>query len=84
MISGIAYDQVKGRIQQGFEFLREREVGHLNYPVRVYQVALDSSDAGIQPGEQVSSDRSSHFLTSLIPSVQVLCWSLVWLVLALR
>ena len=56
LISGIAYDQVKGRIQHGFEFLGEREIKHLDYPVRVYQVALDSSDEGTVLGEQVPSD----------------------------
>jgi len=37
-ISGTAYDQVKSKLDCGFEFLGERQVKNIREPVRVYQV----------------------------------------------
>ncbi len=41
-ISRNTYDQVKGKLELGFEFLGEYEVKNIKEPVRVYKVLLDS------------------------------------------
>ena len=41
-ISRNTYDQVKEKLQLGFEFLGEHEVKNIKEPVRVYKVLLDS------------------------------------------
>jgi adenylate cyclase len=41
VISGTAYDQVKNKLDVGFEFQGEQRVKNVAEPVRVYRVALD-------------------------------------------
>jgi len=45
-LSGTAYDQLKSKVEVGYEFLGERQVKNIAEPVRVYRVLLDPSAAG--------------------------------------
>jgi adenylate cyclase len=44
-ISGTAYDQVKSKLDCGFEFLGEKQVKNIAEPVRVYKVVPGGSNA---------------------------------------
>jgi TolB-like protein/class 3 adenylate cyclase len=45
-ISGTAYDQLKAKVEAGYEYLGERQVKNIAVPVRVYRALLDPSEAG--------------------------------------
>ena len=45
VISGTAYDQVKNKLDVGFEFQGEQRVKNIAEPVRVYRIALDGATA---------------------------------------
>ena len=45
-ISGTAYDQLKQKVEVGYQFLGERQVKNIVEPVRVYRALLDPEDAG--------------------------------------
>lgn len=44
-ISGTAYDQVKSKLDCGFEFLGEKQVKNIQEPVRVYKVVAGGNNA---------------------------------------
>jgi adenylate cyclase len=46
MISGTAYDQVKGKLAVGFESLGEQVVKNVAEPVRIYRVLMEPAMAG--------------------------------------
>ncbi|MET1026491.1 MAG: adenylate/guanylate cyclase domain-containing protein, partial [Dongiaceae bacterium] len=46
MLSGTAYDQLKKKVDAGFEFLGEQRVKNIADPVRVYRVLMDAKDIG--------------------------------------
>ena len=46
MISGTAYDQVKGKLTVGFESLGEQVVKNVAEPVRIYRVLMEPAMAG--------------------------------------
>ena len=45
-ISGTAFDQVKGKLSLGYEFVGEQTVKNIPDPVRAYNVLMDEKDAG--------------------------------------
>ena len=45
-ISGTAFDQVKGKLPLGYEFVGEQTVKNIPDPVRAYKVLMDEKDAG--------------------------------------
>jgi len=53
-ISRSIYDQVKNKIDLGFEYLGEQKVKNISDPVRVYKLLLDPKDAGKIIGEEKS------------------------------
>ncbi|MCZ6476443.1 MAG: tetratricopeptide repeat protein [Gammaproteobacteria bacterium] len=57
-ISGTTYDQLKGKVEVGYEYLGERQVKNIEKPVRVYRVLLDPEAAGKVVGEAVKPGRS--------------------------
>lgn len=54
-ISRSIYDQVKNKIDLGFEYLGEQKVKNISDPVRVYKLLLDPKDAGKIIGEEKST-----------------------------
>jgi TolB-like protein len=46
ILSGTAYDQLKKKIDVGFEFLGEQQVKNIAGPVRVYRVLMDPASVG--------------------------------------
>jgi adenylate cyclase len=45
-ISGTAFDQVKGKLSLGYQFVGEQTVKNIPDPVRAYKVLMDERDAG--------------------------------------
>ena len=45
-ISGTAFDQVKGKLSLGYQFVGEQTVKNIPDPVRAYKVLMDEKDAG--------------------------------------
>ncbi len=50
-VSGTAFDQVRDKIDVGYEYLGEQEVKNIERPVRVYRVLLEPEAAGTVVGE---------------------------------
>ena len=51
-ISGTAYDQVKNKLNLGFEFLGEQTVKNISDPVRVYRIRPESKTSGETLGQK--------------------------------
>jgi adenylate cyclase len=51
-ISGTAYDQLKNKLELGYEFLGEHGVKNIAAPVRVYKVLMESEAVGKVIGEK--------------------------------
>ncbi len=51
-ITGRAYDQVKNKLELGYEFLGEHNVKNIAEPVRVYKVLMEPDAAGKVIGEK--------------------------------
>ena len=45
-ISGTAFDQVKGKLSLGYQFVGEQTVKNIPDPVRAYKVLMEEKDAG--------------------------------------
>ena len=57
VISGTAFDNVRNKLQFGFEFKGEHQVKNIAQPVRVYRVLTDPADSGKLIGE-LEGDRN--------------------------
>lgn len=53
-ISRTAFDQVKNKLNLGYEYLGEHAVKNIDDPVRVYKVLMDPEDAGKVIGEKAT------------------------------
>ena len=51
-ISGTAYDQVRNKLELGYEYLGEQTVKNIALPVRVYKVMMEPEAAGKVIGEK--------------------------------
>ena len=56
-ISRTAYDQVKNKLELGYEYLGEHSVKNITDPVRVYRVLLDPKSAGRVIGEKIGAGK---------------------------
>src|SRR5262245_10232177 len=82
VVSGTAYDQLKTKVDVGYEFLGEHQVKNIAAPVRVYRILLDPERAGMT----INAPSLSKAITSrpwvLVPSaalVIALAIGLIWL-----
>ena len=57
-ISGTAFDQVKGKLPLGYEFVGEQTVKNIPDPVRAYKVLMDERDAGKLIGVEKKASKS--------------------------
>ena len=63
-ISRSIYDQVKNKLDLGFEYLGEQKVKNISDPVRVYKLLLDPKDAGKIIGEEKSKATKKTWVIS--------------------
>jgi adenylate cyclase len=69
-ISGAAYEQVKKRLDVGFEYVGDKAVKNISEPVRTYKVLIEHS-ATAEPKEKPEEDkpgawRKSHLIAAVI------------------
>jgi TolB-like protein/class 3 adenylate cyclase len=57
-ISGTAFDQVKGKLSLGYQFVGEQTVKNIPDPVRVYKVLMEERDAGKLIGIEKKAPKS--------------------------
>src|SRR4029079_2155520 len=59
ILSGTAYDQLKKKLDVGFEFLGERQLKNIIEPVRIYRLLLDPAAVGktIGPAQKLVQSR---------------------------
>jgi adenylate cyclase len=57
-ISGTVFDQVKGKLQLGYEFVGEQTVKNIPDQVRAYKVLIDERDAGKLIGVEKKAPKS--------------------------
>ncbi len=56
-ISGMAFDQVRNKLELGYEYLGEQTVKNIALPVRVYKVMMEPEAAGKVIGEKKAKTR---------------------------
>jgi class 3 adenylate cyclase len=64
-ISGTAFDQVKGKLSLGYQFVGEQTVKNIPDPVRAYKVLMDEKDAGKLIGVEKKAPKSRWKLLRL-------------------
>jgi adenylate cyclase len=73
MISGTAYDQVKGKLAVGFESLGEQVVKNVAEPVRIYRVLMEPAMAGRTISKPMSGIRTSRWpMTAAMAAIVLL------------
>jgi class 3 adenylate cyclase/TolB-like protein len=66
-ISGSAFNQVKNKVELGFEDLGQHSVKNIEEPVHVYRVLLDPAAAGSVPGKRKPGGLRRQLLRRRIP-----------------
>ena len=77
-ISGTAFDQVRGKLDFGFDFLGEQEVKNIDQPVRAYRVLLDGSAGNVAGKAGKGSGRKIGIAAAAIVVVLVVVGVTVW------
>jgi len=65
-ISGTAYDQLKNKLELGYQYLGEHSVKNIAAPVRVYKVLMEADAAGKVIGEKRNTKRGMALAIALI------------------
>jgi adenylate cyclase len=76
-ISRNVYDQIKDKLNFGYEYLGDHEVKNIKDPIRVYKVLSDSEDAGKLIGETPQSNRKK-WPAMAVAAVAILIGIIVW------
>jgi adenylate cyclase len=76
-VSGTIYDQVKNKLNLGYENLGEHRAKNIAEPVRIYSVLTEPEDAGKVTGEKRKSKRRIT-LAAVIVLMAVLAGTVVW------
>jgi TolB-like protein/class 3 adenylate cyclase/Flp pilus assembly protein TadD len=81
VISGTAYDQLKAKVDVGYEFLGEQQVKNIAAPVRVYGISLDPKRTGttIDAPQSSKGIGSPWVLAGTLALVVALAIGLMWL-----
>jgi len=76
-ISRNVYDQIKDKMNFGYEYLGDHEVKNIKEPVTVYKVLTDSKDAGKLIGEKAQKQRKK-WPALAVAAVAILIGIIVW------
>lgn len=76
-ISRNVYDQIKDKMNFGYEYLGDHEVKNIKEPVTVYKVLTDSKDAGKLIGEKAQQQRKK-WPALAVATVAILIGIIVW------
>jgi adenylate cyclase len=79
-ISGTAFDQVRNKLELGYEYLGEQSVKNITLPVRVYKVLMEPEAAGKVIGEKKAKPRQWQRATIglVVFMVVVVALIMVW------
>jgi adenylate cyclase len=83
-ITGRAYDQVKNKLELGYEFIGEHSVKNIAEPVRVYKVLMEPEAAGKVIGEKRFLGRYSRrtamaaIIILLVVAAGLVSWNIYW------
>jgi adenylate cyclase len=75
-ISGTAYDQLKNKLELGYEYLGEHSVKNIAAPVRVYKVLMEPEAVGKIIGEKRKTKRWMTFAAAVVLLVGLAGWYL--------
>jgi len=71
-ISGTAFDQVRNKLELGYEYLGEQAVKNIALPVRVYKILLEPEAAGKVIGEKKVKPKSWQKPITLLAIILIL------------
>jgi TolB-like protein/class 3 adenylate cyclase/Flp pilus assembly protein TadD len=79
-ISGTAFDQVRNKLELGYEYLGEQTVKNIALPVRVYKVLMEPGAAGKMIGEKKAKTRQWQMATMglVIGVIVVVAVIVIW------
>src|SRR5512136_1063957 len=79
-ISGTAFDQVRNKLELGYEYLGEQTVKNIALPVRVYKVLMEPEAAGKVIGEKKTKPRQWQKATMglVIGLIVVIAAIVIW------
>jgi adenylate cyclase len=75
-ISGTAYDQLKNKLELGYEYLGEHSVKNIAAPVRVYKVLMEPEAVGKIIGEKRKTKRWMAFAAAVVILIGLAGWYL--------
>lgn len=75
-ISGTAYDQLKNKLELGYEYLGEHSVKNITAPVRVYKVLMEPEAAGKLIGEKRKTKRWMAVAVAVVLLIGLAGWYL--------
>jgi len=70
-VSGTAFDQVRNKLDLGYEYLGEQTVKNIALPARVYKVLMDPEAAGMVIGEKKPKVKRLQKLRKPSPSIPI-------------
>ena len=70
-VSRSAYDQVKDKLNLGYEYLGEHSVKNIAEPVRVYKVLMEPEYAGKVIGEKISNPLPDKPSIAVLPFINI-------------
>ncbi len=79
-ISGTAFDQVRNKLELGYDYLGEQTVKNIALPIRVYKVLMETEAAGKVIGERKAKPRTwqiaamGSFVVVLVAIAAVVVW----------
>jgi len=70
-ISGTAFDQVRNKLELGYEYLGEQSVKNIALPVRVYKVLMEPEEASKVLGEKKTKPRQWQKTTLMVLAILI-------------
>jgi len=76
-ISGTAFDQVRNKLELGYDYLGEQTVKNIALPVRVYKVLMEPEEAGKIIGEKKVKPRKWQKPVSILVAILIVVAAVV-------
>jgi adenylate cyclase len=77
-ISGTAFDQVKGKLSLGYQFVGEQTVKNIPDPVRAYKVLMEEKDAGKLIGVEKKASKKGWIWVAAAAVVVAVFGLVIW------
>jgi TolB-like protein/class 3 adenylate cyclase/cytochrome c-type biogenesis protein CcmH/NrfG len=76
-ISGTVFDQVRNKLELGYDYLGEQSVKNIALPVRVYKVLMEPEEAGKVTGEKKAKPRKWQKPVSILLAILIVVAAVV-------